>query len=270
MFRLLTRAPALLVLIAALPGGRCPAQAEPPALLAMEPIVTDRPDFTESAETVPAGRSQLEGGYTFGRTSNERARTLGELLLRVATGPRAEIRVGVPSYVGTRGPGGAAATGFVDASLGFKVKLRDRSEGYGLRGRPDIALIGALTLPTGGRAYRENNLQPQGKLCLGWELSPNVAFSSNLNYAWASEEGERFGQVSASGSLGFGLNERVGAYLEYFGTYPGGKDGSDANYLNGGLTYLVNNDYQLDARAGQGLNGIRDDYFIGFGASRRF
>ncbi len=30
-----------------------------------EPLVTDRPDFTESTEAVPAGHLQLEAGYTF-------------------------------------------------------------------------------------------------------------------------------------------------------------------------------------------------------------
>ena len=30
-----------------------------------EPLITDRPDFTESTEAVPAGHVQLEAGYTF-------------------------------------------------------------------------------------------------------------------------------------------------------------------------------------------------------------
>ncbi len=41
-------------------------------------------------------------------------------------------------------------------------------------------------------------------------------------------------------------------------------------YLNGGATYLINSDYQLDARVGRGLNGVSNDYFVGFGAARRF
>ncbi len=40
--------------------------------------------------------------------------------------------------------------------------------------------------------------------------------------------------------------------------------------LNTGLTYLVNADFQLDARAGVGLNGEKNDHFVSFGASRRF
>jgi zinc transporter ZupT len=36
-----------------------------PAAAYAQDLVTDRPDFTESALTVPAGMRQLEGGYTF-------------------------------------------------------------------------------------------------------------------------------------------------------------------------------------------------------------
>ena len=48
---------ATLVLVAAT-GGTATAQ---------EPMVTDRPDFTESTSTVMPGVYQLEAGYTFAR-----------------------------------------------------------------------------------------------------------------------------------------------------------------------------------------------------------
>lgn len=255
-------APLLAVAFALLPGW-CAAQES-----SVEPIVTDRPDFTESVETVPARRVQLETGYTFARAGREKDHALGELLLRVATGPRAELRLGINSYGWTRGPGGNAS-GFEDASLGFKVRLSDGSGRLGL-GRPAISLIGATSLPTGSRAYRERNFQPEAKLCLGWDLSERLALSSNLNYAYASEDGKRFGQFSGSVSFGFGLTERLGSYLEYFGFSPGGRGGPSTNYLNGGLTYLVTNDYQLDVRAGVGLNGAGADNFVGIGAARRW
>ena len=243
-----------------LPGG-CAAQDN-------EPIVTDRPDFTESPETVPPGRAQLEGGVTFTRTGEDEERAPGELLLRLATGPRTELRVNAGSYLLTRGPEGRAS-GFEDITLGFKVKLRDASRRYGV-GVPDIALIAETTLPTGARTFRENTLQPEAKLCLGWDLSERVALSSNLNFAYPSEEGERFSELSGSVSVSNSFTERTGGYLELFGFAPGGKSRPNTSYVNGGLTYLVNNDYQLDARAGVGLNGYGDDYFLGLGAARRW
>ena len=43
-----------------------------------EPLVTDRPDFTESTDAVPRGRFQLEMGYTFpyDRETTDRVRNL--------------------------------------------------------------------------------------------------------------------------------------------------------------------------------------------------
>ncbi|MFQ5990494.1 MAG: hypothetical protein ACE5K9_11330 [Candidatus Methylomirabilales bacterium] len=43
-------------------SGWCTGQGSKP-----DPLVTDRPDFTESTETVAPGRFQIEAGYTFSR-----------------------------------------------------------------------------------------------------------------------------------------------------------------------------------------------------------
>jgi hypothetical protein len=51
-------------------------------------------------------------------------------------------------------------------------------------------------------------------------------------------------------------------------------DGADEartqHYLNGGFTYLVSDDIQLDLRAGFGLSDAADDFFAGPGLSIRF
>jgi hypothetical protein len=66
------------------------------------------------------------------------------------------------------------------------------------------------------------------------------------------------------------MEVRLGAYFEHFGVYPIIKDGPDGSFLNGGVTFLVLNDLQLDARAGFGLNGLEDDFFIGLGSGVRW
>lgn len=252
-------------------GIACPGYAQnasPTPATVPDPIVTDRPDFTESTEVVPLRRSQLEGGVSYSRAGSESGYALGEFLLRVATGPRAEFRLGLNSYALARAPTGNTA-GLEDLSVGMKVKLADGSPTFGLR-QPAIALILATSLPTGATAYREKNLQPEAKLCLAWGLSERLQMSSNLNYAYASQGGARFGQFSATLSFGYGLSERVACYAEYFGFVPGERDGANQNFLNGGFTYLVTPDYQLDARAGLGMNSTRPDGFFGLGASRRW
>jgi hypothetical protein len=40
--------------------------------------------------------------------------------------------------------------------------------------------------------------------------------------------------------------------------------------MDGGLTYKVSNDLQLDVRVGKGISGASDDYFVGTGAVVRW
>ena len=248
----------------------CPmwARGQNPPAPSDDPIATDRPDFTETAESVPFGRIQLEGGYTFGRLEDEKSHSLGELLVRIATGRRTEARIGLNSYSWVRGPGGRMS-GFEDMTLGFKAKVLDGAESPGF-GKPNVAVIGHTTLPTGSRGFRENSLQPEAKLCFAWDLTDRLAMGSNLNYGWPTEGGDRFGQFTGTLAFGYSLNDRAGAFLELFTFAPASNDGPNATYLDGGFTYLINNDYQLDIRAGIGLNSAKPDYFVGAGFGHRW
>jgi len=228
-----------------------------------EPLVTDRPDFTESAETIPRGRVQIESGVTFDRSEDERASTFGEVLVRISTGDRSELRIGVPSYLRGRGAG-EKASGFDDLFLGAKFVLK---KGGGRK--PQYALLVGTPVPTGSREVAERRYQPEAVLAVAFDISDRVAFSTNFGGVRASDGGERFSQAFGSASLGFGLAEKWSAYLEAYAfnrTEPGG---DSQQFVNTGVTYLINNDFQLDARIGRGLNDGRETFF-GFGASRRF
>lgn len=234
-----------------------------------EPLVTDRPDFTESAETVAPGRLQLEGGYTFFRVEEEELHSLGELLLRVGLLEQLEFRLAANSYVWLENPGGDDQ-GFVNMSLGAKIKLFDAAERFDVI-RPNVALIFETTLPTGSVDFSADEPQPIGKVALSWDISGSLSLGSNLNYAYLSEEGDRFHQFSGSLALGYQLTEKWGTYIEYFGFVPASKDGPNESFFDGGFTYLVNDNLQLDARAGIGaFNGKSPDYFVGIGMSWRF
>jgi len=234
----------------------------------LEPLVTDRPDFTESSETIPTGLVQLESGGTYSREGDERAGSLGEALIRVGLAPRAELRVGLNSYAISRSAG-STVRGLEDASLGAKVNLWDGGAVGSVR--PKVSLIVASSLPTGATPFRADKFQPEVKLTGAWDLSERVAFSSNLNYAWVRERFDSYGESAASASLGVGVTERVGSYLEYFGFYPQQQALDKSHFFNGGLTYGLNDNLQLDARAGRQMQR-RDgeSWFLGVGISRRW
>ncbi len=234
------------------------------------PMVTDRPDATESAVTVAPGSFQLESGYTFGRIEGISIHNAGEVLLRVGVVDWMEVRLGVHSYQWVRGRG-QSARGIQDSSVGVKLVVVESSGSLGF-GIPQVAVLASTTLPTGNSLGSQQMLQPEFRLAVAWDLTDRLALGTNVAYAYPNDilVDERFHQGGATLSLGYSLTERMGAYFEYFGVHPIIKDGPDEGFLNGGMTFLVTGDFQLDARLGYGLNGLDDDLFIGLGSAVRW
>jgi hypothetical protein len=234
------------------------------------PMVTDRPDATESAITVARGVFQLESGYTFGGVEGIRVHNLGEVLLRVGVADMLELRFGVNSYQWVRAPS-ASARGLQDSTIGVKLKLIDNGGKTGL-GSPQVAVLASTSLPTGSSLVSQDKLQPEMRVSVAWDLSERLALGTNVFYVYGNDviEDERFHQAGATLSLGIGLTDRWGAYAEYFGNYTVVRDGPREDYVNGGVTFLVGRDLQLDGRVGYGLNDLDDDFFVGFGSSVRW
>lgn len=227
-------------------------------------LVTDRPDFTESAVTVPRGDVQLESGYTFTRNAGGDEHALGEVLFRIGLLDRLEARIGLGSHAWSEARG-EDPSGFEDPSLGVKAVLA-REETAGLA----VALLAGTSVPVGDDDLGEDNWQPEITLAVSRGLSEVFALAANAGYARASEDGEGFDQGSASLSLGMGLSERWGAYAEAYGTFPASRSGDDDAVLNGGVTFLVHPLLQLDARAGAGLTDSAPDFLVGVGIARRW
>ena len=231
------------------------------------PLITDRPDFTEAASTVAKGRVQVEGGYTFAREGDVEAHVLGELLVRIGVLDFAELRLGVPNYLFVESQDGKDS-GLDDSFLGVKLKLVEADTRFD-RFLPSVALLLGSTLPTASGGFGEDQAQPEAKLALTWDVSERLAVGSNLNFARARSGGDGFSQFSGSLVLGLGLGDHTGAYVEYFGFTATTPDGADASFLNGGFTFLTNENLQFDIRAGLGLNDPQPNYFAGLGFAWR-
>ncbi len=229
-----------------------------------EPLVTDRPDFTESTEAVPLGRFQFEGGYTYTDGGDSKTHNTPELLLRIGVFEGVELRIGWPNFATIEDPAGGA-DGLEDLSLGVKVKLVEQD---GLV--PNFGVIGEVSIPTGSSDLSSDGVDPAIKLLWSYDLNDRLSIGGNVNFASVTENDDRFFQGAASVALGISITERVGSYLEYYGFYPATDGSGPAHYLNGGVTYLINNNFQLDARVGFGLNDRADDFFTGAGFAVRF
>lgn len=232
------------------------------------PLVTDRPDFTESAEAVDRGEVQVEAGITLSRFDGANDWTLGEVLVRMGIVPGAELRLGLNSFAVSDGFG-STQSGLEDFSLGVKVELHQPAEGSD-PAVPTVALLLSTSIPTGAEGFGEDALQPQAIFSTSWEVSDRASLGTNLNLGYPSVAGDGYAQFSGSVALGVSLAERLGGYAEYFVFAPPAPDQSAAGFLNGGLTVLITSDFQLDGRVGVGVHGHDADVFVGFGAAKRF
>jgi hypothetical protein len=240
-----------------------------------EPLVTDRPDFTEASSTVGRGVMQLEGGYTYAYDSDAvgstKSHSFPETLLRVgmfADWFEARIAWNYAEETNT-GFGGPRTiqTGAEDLYLGIKWGLTSQS---GIL--PEMALITQMTVPSGSSNFTAGETLPGVVWLYGWDLNDwlSTAGQTKADRAIDDVTGEPFVEFSQSWTVGYSLAERVGAYTEWFVIAP---DGADTNhtehYADGGFTFLVNDNFQLDIRAGVGLNEAADDYFVGSGFAIR-
>jgi hypothetical protein len=224
---------------------------------------------------VGCGVAQLEAGYTYTYdstpTSSSREQTFPEALLRVGLlAEWLELRIAwTHAEVRDTEFGGAVthASGSEDMSVGVKLGLTPQECML-----PETALIIQSGVPTGATDLTADDLLPGITYIYGWEVTDilTTAGQSQFNRAKDEVTDEPYLEFSQSWTVGVSLTDEVGSYIEWFVLAPDGADTNHTeNYMDGGFTYLVSNNFQLDVRAGVGLNSAADDYFFGTGFAVR-
>lgn len=260
----LARALAFAALPALLPAGPVHAQ---------NPLIADRPDFTEGPSTVGLGAAQIELGYTFGRGreggATVIAHSLGEPLLRLGLFAEwLELRFGAGLIARRTQMNGASLddNGFDDLYLGVKLAL---SEQNGVI--PALGILPQATFPTGSDGFSGGKVLPGLNLVYSWDVTGAFSLSGGTQVNRAvGEEGGAIAEWAQSLSGGIGLGDRHGLYGEWFALFsdePGGMLAE--HYLNTGLTWLPMDDLQWDIRVGVGLNDRAEDVFFGTGFALR-
>jgi hypothetical protein len=231
------------------------------------PLITDRPDQTESAVVVPRGAFQLEVGGTHS-DAGARTTNLGGALLRVGVAAPVEFRLGFAGWhVLAQDP--ANLSGFGDLDVGAKVVL---TPGNGPS--PAVAILGYVTLPVGHEAFGAGGLDPHVRAALAHELPGGFGLGYNVGATWTTETDQTGAESLRTDAiytvtLGRSLAERLGAFVEGFGVWglSAGRDSWHA--LDAGLTYALRPNLQLDVAAGLGLSDAAENWFVGGGISVR-
>jgi hypothetical protein len=240
------------------------------------PLVTDRPDVTESSETVARGRVQIEAGLSFA-SFDDGGESLGlatfpSTLVRVGLDRKVELRfewLGLVSESREVDGSRTDSSGSGNTGLGAKIKLREE---HGAA--PQLALLADAVLPTGSKSFRTERIDPGVRVAASHTLTERLGLAYNLGVVAVSlEEADGDADTHATGrysaALAIGIDERWGSFVELFGFVPFGGPESASHLFDFGFTYLSSKTVQLDLSAGLGLNDQAPDWFVGAGFSIR-
>ncbi len=234
-------------------------------------LVTDRPDQTESSETVPPGYVQFEFGWTHAEDDEDADVTsdsFPETLIRVGVVENLEFRFGFGGYIWEEmdSPGGPSESehGAGDLEIGLKWRLWDET-GW----RPQTALLAGTSVPTGEAPFSSERFDPSVRLACSHTLTETLGLGYNLAGNWTTEEdarGDRDTDASLAYTivLGIALSEQLGTFIEFFGEVPT-DEGKPANSFDGGFTYLIADNLQVDVLGGVGVSEDAEDWFLGAG-----
>lgn len=226
---------------------------------ATEPLVGDRPDFTESARTVAPGSVQLEAGATLDTSEDADRWTVGEVLVRYGLEAGTELRLIAPSYLTLEAGDADKLDGVGNAGIGIKQQLTDAG--------PRVAAITTVTLPTGSDDVIDSATAVDLALAIEWDLTDHLGLGMNAGAELVFDD-DNSTQQWLSAALGLAASGRLGLFVESF-VFTEELD-RFASYLSFGATYLLTDDLAVDARVGLGLGDHEDEHFYGAGLVTRF
>jgi Putative MetA-pathway of phenol degradation len=225
-------------------------------------LSTERPGFTATSGAVGLGVLQLEQGYTF-----ESARDGGSKLATFSA-PQALVRFGITSSLELRfSTIGYEWRGAVSGPNDYVVgaKLRVLQQGVA---RPEVSIIGGVSLPAIGSAFTSSGHDPSFTLAAYKDLPNKFSVAANANMASITDcQGRLFssGQsLWAARAIGGG----VSIFGEAFHTTIGRLEGSEVA-VDAGLFRGLGKHAQIDVEAGRTVAGARPSWFASVGCVLR-
>ncbi|WP_452225573.1 transporter [Lacinutrix chionoecetis] len=223
----------------------------------LDALVTDRPDATESPTAMPNGFLQVETGAFYESFEDNNFKTedftYNTMLVRYGLLNNLELRLGY-NYTNSKTKfNGNEITSFNSFSpllLGFKTTIAQENGAM-----PEIGFLGHLNLPFSvKKEIRPETTGVDFRFSFAHTLSEKSSLSYNLGAIWENDNPEAAYLYTIA--YGYSINQKFGAYLELYGDFP---ENNKANHLwDAGLTYLLTNNFQLDATVGSSITDGQD------------
>ncbi|MFA7359593.1 MAG: transporter [Candidatus Kapaibacterium sp.] len=233
----------------------------------IEPISTDRPDLTESANVIPHKSFQFEGGVFFEKNTQNGLTTKNfsypSVLLRYGLLSNLELRMEIENIKNTTDSGGTSSSknSVSFATIGAKFNVCEED---GLS--PAVGFIINFTIP---RLTTENletdYVGTSINLSMQNSLTDELSAGCNLGAVWAGKTPEPTFFYTLA--LGYEISQRLSGFVEVFGFMP---ERTASNHVfDFGLSFLAMNNLAFDASAGFGLTENSPNYFVNGGFSIR-
>lgn len=225
-----------------------------------EPIQADRPDQTETPAIVPKGMFQAETGFTFQKNDAlNKSFSLPSTLWKYGVNENFELRL-ITEFLSEK-INNENFNGLTPIYVGFKVKL---TEERGII--PKTSFIAHIGLPNAASAqYKTDYYAPEFRFTMQHTLSEKFSLGYNLGAEWDGFSAEPTFLYTLT--TGYAITSKFGSYIELFGFAP---QNDEANHnLDGGITYLINNNFMLDLSSSIGISKNAPKNYFAFGFSFR-
>ena len=232
-------------------------------------MITDRPDATESPNTVPLKSVQIETGGLYVKNKDQGIETelwvYNNTLVRYGILKNFELRLAWAISESREGVNNqdlkVVANGFSPLVVGAKVAI---TEEKGLL--PDIGMMVHMLFPfLASTDYKPETTGVSFRFAFAHTINEKSGISYNLGARWLDDSPEVAYIYSLS--YGYSICKKLSAYAELYGNLP--EDSSATHSWDTGLTYLIQNNFQIDATVGSGFTG-NQDLLLGAGFSYRF
>jgi len=234
-----------------------------------EPLQPNRPGQADPPTVLAPGVAYIESGFTFMRETegdpDTDTLTVPELELRLGMHERIELQLFADGLVREWRDGDGNSTGVSDLELDARVSLWEQESW-----RPATAVDFGLSFPTGSGFATSDGYDPEVEILYAWDFAERWNLTGNFDFAsetQGEDDSSRHFIFRPEFALGLTISERLGTFIEYYGVIE--ESAPDQHSIDGGFTFLVNDDLQLDVSAGAGLNDAAPDFFVAAGVAWR-
>lgn len=232
----------------------------------MREMETDRPDTTESAYSVDAGRFQMEATlFGFSKDGDAESFVFAESNFKLGLTNSSDIQLAVPFFEKQRGDG-EHDSGIGDLSIRWKQNLWGNDGG-----RTALAVMPFVTVPTASHDFGASEAEGGLIVPFAMDLTERIGLGlmAELDLVHDDESGSHELEFVSSIVLGIDWSGRWGSFFEFVSIAP--ESGSDwEGYANASITFAVNENWMLDAGASLGVNDAAEDFGFFTGMSFRF